>query len=128
MATLQKTAKHSRIKWKNWSVLVTFAASSVETIIPLDLVTPLDLTIDALHTTLATTDAPPNPPTKIPNRPTPISPPLILPYATLSTPSLMALLVEDPPLLPERNTSAIFNPSTTLPIPITDVACLPSSS
>jgi len=89
---------------------------------------PLDPTTDAPHTTLATTDAHPNPLTRNPNRPAPISPSSILHYAALSTPSLVASLVEDPPLLPERNTSAIFNPSIISPIPTTDAACLPSSS
>ena len=47
------------------------------------------------------------------------------PYAALLTPSLVALLVADPPHSPERDTSAIYNPSTTLPTPITNVACPP---
>jgi len=92
-------------------------------IIPLDPVTPLDPTTGALHTTLATTDALPNPLTRIPNRLAPTSPLLILPFVALSTPSLVASLVEDPLLLPERNTSAIFNASTILPTPITNAAC-----
>jgi len=41
-------------------------------------------------------------------------------------PSLVVSLVENPSLVPERNTSAISNPSTILPIPITYAACLPS--
>jgi len=50
------------------------------------------------------------------------------PYAAPSTPSLVASLVEDPLLLPEKDTSAISNPSTISPNPTTDAACLPSSS
>jgi len=69
-------------------VLVTFAASSAEMIILLEPVT--SLTIGALHTTLATTDTPPNPLTRIPNRLAPKSPSPILPYMALSTPSLVA--------------------------------------
>jgi len=84
LATLQKTVKHSRIKLKNWFLLVTFAASSAEMIIPLEPVTPLDLTTDALHTTLATTNALPNPPTKILNRLALMLPLPILPYVALS--------------------------------------------
>jgi len=89
---------------------------------------PLDPTTNALHTTPVTTDAPPNPITRNPNRPAPISPLSTLPYVAPLTPSLVASLVEDPPLLPERNTSAISNSSTISHIPTTDVACLPSSS
>jgi len=110
------------------NVIILFAASSAEMIIPLEPVTPLELTTDALHTTLATTDTLPNPPTRTLNRLALILSLLILPYVALSTPSLVVSLVEDPPLLPERNTSAIYNPSTILPIPITDAACLPSPS
>jgi len=128
MSTLQRTTKHSRIKLKNWFVLVTFAASSAERIIPLEPVTLLDLTIDALATTLATTDALTNPLTRTANRLAPMLPLPTLPYVALSTPSLVVSLVEDPPLLPERNTSTVSNPSTILPIPITDTACLPSPS
>jgi len=68
-------------------------------------------------TTLATTDALPNPPTRTLNRLTPMLPLPTLPYVALSTPSLVVSLVEDPPLLPERNTSTISNPSTILPFP-----------
>jgi len=89
---------------------------------------PLDLTTDALHMTPVTTDAPPNPPTKNPNRPAPTSPLPTLPYVAPSTPSLVASVVEDPLLLPERDTSAISNPLTISPIPTTNAACLPSSS
>jgi len=89
---------------------------------------PLDLTTNALHMIPVTTDAPPNPPTKNPNWPAPTSPPPTLPYVVPSTPSLVALLVEDPPLLPEKDTSAISNPSTISPIPTTDAVCLLSSS
>ena len=102
-----------------------FAVSSAGMTITLDPATPLDPTIDALHTTLATTDARPNLLTRNPNRPVPTSPPPILPYVALSTPSLMASLVDSPPLLPERNTSAISNPSIISPIPTTDAVCLP---
>ena len=109
MATLQRTAKHSRIKLKNWFVLATFAASSAEMIIPLEPVTLLDLTTYALPTTLATTDALPNPLTRTPNQLAPMLPLPTLPYVALSTPSLAISLMEDPPLLPERNTSAISN-------------------
>jgi len=49
-------------------VLVTFAASSAEMIIPLKLVTLLDLTIDTLPMTLATTDALLNPLTRTLNQ------------------------------------------------------------
>jgi len=102
MATLQRTAKHSRIKLKNWFVLVTFAASSAEMIIPLEPVTLLNLTTDALPTTLATIDALPNLLTRTPNRLAPTLPLPTLPYVALSTPSLVVSLMEDPPLLPER--------------------------
>ena len=44
---------------------------------------PLDPTTDALYTTLATTDAKPNPLTRNPNRPAPTSPLPILPYVAL---------------------------------------------
>ena len=68
MATLQRTVKHSRIKLKNWFMLATFATSSAKMVIPLEPVALLDLTRDALPTTLATTDALPNPLTRSPNR------------------------------------------------------------
>jgi len=58
---------------------------------------------------------------------TDVTPP-ILPYTALSTTSLVVSLVEDLPLLPERNTSTISNPLTILPIPITYAACLLSPS
>jgi len=89
---------------------------------------PLDPTTGALHMTPVTTDAPSNPPTKSPNQPAPTSPLSILPYVAPSTPSLVASLVEDPLILPERDTSAISNPSTISSIPTTDAACLLSSS
>jgi len=128
MATLQRTTKHFKIKLKNWFMLVTFAASSAEMIIPLELVTLLDLTTDALSMILATTNALPSPLTRTLNRLAPMLPLPTLPYVALSTPSLVVSLVEAPPLLPERNTFAISNPSTILPIPIIDAACLPSLS
>ena len=90
---------------------------------------PLDPTTDVINMTPVTIDAPPNPLTKNPNRPAPTSPPLTPPpYAAPSTPSLVASLVEDPLLLPEKDTSAVSNPSTILSIPTTDAACLLSSS
>jgi len=95
--------------------------------IPLDPATPLDPTTNALHMTPVTRDAPPNPLTKNPNRPAPTSPLPTLPYVAPSTPSLVASLVEDPLLLPERDTSGISNPSTISSIPTIDAACLPSS-
>jgi len=49
-------------------------------------------------------------------------------YAAPSIPSLVALLVEDPLLLLEKDTSAISNPSTISPILTTGTACLLSSS
>ena len=121
MAILQKTVKHSKINSKNWCVLVTFAALSAEKITLLDPAILLVPTTNALSMTLITINAP----TKTPNQLAPTSPPPTLPYAALSTPSPVVLLVEDLPLLPERNTLAISNPSTTLPIPVTDVAYLP---
>jgi len=54
---------------------------------------------------------------------TDVTPPT-LPHVALSTPSLVVSLVEVLPLLPERDTSAISNQSTILPIPITNAACL----
>jgi len=128
MATPRRIAKHSKIKLKNWCVLTTSVASSAERIIPLDPAILLVSTIDAFPTTLAMIDAPTNPPTKIPNRFAPMLPLSTPPYAALSTPSLVVSLVKDPPLPPERNTYAISNPLTTLPIPIIDAACLPSPS
>jgi len=128
MATPQRIAKHSRIKLKNWCVLATFATSIAERITPLDPAILLIPTTNVLPMTLAMIDAPTNPPTRTPNRLAPMLLPPMLPYAALSTPSLVVSLVEDPPLPAERNTSAISNPSTTLPIPITDAACLPSPS
>jgi len=56
------------------------------------------------------------------------APPRCHPYVALLTPSLAVSLVEDQPLLPERNTSTISNPLTILLIPITYAACLPSPS
>ena len=99
MTTLQRTTKHSRIKLKNWFVLVTFVASSEELIIPLKPVTLLDLTTDALPTTFATTDALPNPLTRTLNWLAPMLPLPTLPYVALSTPSLLVSLVEAPPPL-----------------------------
>jgi len=118
MAILQRSVKH-------WCVLATFVALSAEKTIPLDPTILLVPTINALPVTLATINAPTNPRTKTPNRLVPTSSPPTLPYATLSTTSPVVSLVEDLPLLLERNTSAIYNPSTTLPTPITDAACLP---
>ena len=86
MATLQRIPKHSRIKLKNWFVLATFATSSAEMIIPLEPITLLDLTTDALPTTLATIDTLPNPLTRTPNRLAPMLPLPTLPYMALSTP------------------------------------------
>ena len=123
MAILQRSVKHSRIKSKRWCVLATFAALSAERITPLDPAIFLVPTTDALPMTLVTINASTNPPTKTPNRLIPMLPSLTLPYTTLSKPSPVVSLVEDLPLLPERNTSAISNPSTTLPIPITDATC-----
>ena len=80
---------------------------------PLDPNTILVLTTNAFPATLATINAQTNPQTLTPNQLTPMSPPLTLSYVALSTPSMEILLVEDPPPLPERNTSAISNPSTT---------------
>jgi len=80
------------------------------------------------HPLAPTTDAQPNPLTRHPNQPAPTSPPPTLPYVAPSTPSLVASLVEDPPLLPERNTSTISNPSIISLIPTINVVCLPSSS
>jgi len=130
MATLQKNAKHSRIKYKNWSVLATFAASSVETTIPppLDHVTPLDLTTDVHQMTPITTATPPNPTIKNQSPPAPTSPLPTPPYEAPLTPSLVASQAVAPPLLPEKDTSAIYNPSTTSPIPTTDAVCLLSYS
>ena len=55
-------------------MLATFAASSAEMIIPLEPVTLLDLTLNALPTTLATTDALPNQLTRTPNQLAPMLP------------------------------------------------------
>jgi len=78
-----------------------------------------------LPTILATTNVQVNPLTATPNllalilpRPTPH-------YATPLTPSLVALLVANPPHPPERDASAIYNLSTISPTPTTDVACPP---
>jgi len=80
----------------------------------------LDPTTNAPNMTPVTTNAPPNPPTKNLNRPAPTSPLPTLPYVAPSTPSLVASLVEDPLLLPKRDTSTISSPSTISPIPTTD--------
>jgi len=79
---------------------------------------PLDPITDVLHMT----------PVKNPSRPAPTSPLPTLPYLAPSTPSLVASLVEDPLLLPEKDTSAICNPSTISPILNTDAVCLLSFS
>jgi len=50
------------------------------------------------------------------------------PYEAPLTPSLVASQAEDPPRLPEKDTSTIYNPSTTSPIPTTNVVCLLSYS
>ena len=122
-ATPQRNVKHSKIKLKNWFVLVISAASSAETTTLPNPITLLVLTTDALPATFATTNAQANLQTTTPNRLAPMSPLLTLPYAALLTPSLVALLVADPPHPPERDTSNISHPSTTLPILITNVAC-----
>jgi len=50
------------------------------------------------------------------------------PYEAPLTPSLVASQVEVPPRLPERDTSAIYNPLTISLIPTTDAVCPPSYS
>ena len=108
----ERNVKHSKIKLKNWFVLAISAALSEKMTNPPDLIILLNLTIDALLATLATINAQTNPQTLTANQLASMSPPLTLPYTTLSTPSLMVLLVEDPPPLPRWDTSAISNPST----------------
>ena len=80
---------------------------------PPDPITLLVLTTDALFVTLAMINAQTNPQTMTPNRLALMSPPPTLPCAALSTPSLVVLLVEDPPPWLGRDTSAVSNPSTT---------------
>jgi len=89
---------------------------------------PLDLITDVHHMTPVMIGTPPNPPVKNGSRPAPTSPLSTLPYMAPLTPSLVASQAEAPPLLPEKDTSAIYNPSTTSPIPTTDAVCLLSSS
>jgi len=89
---------------------------------------PLDPLIDVHHMTSVTTGTPPNPPIKNRSRPVPTSPQPTLPYVAPLTPSLVASQAEAPPLLPEKDTSAIYNPSTISPIPTTDAVCPLSSS
>ena len=81
-------------------MLAISAALSEKMTNPPDLIILLNLTIDALLATLATINAQTNPQTLTANQLASMSPPLTLPYTTLSTPSLMVLLVEDPPPLP----------------------------
>jgi len=107
MATPQTNAKHYKTRLKNWFVLAISAASFVET------TTLHDLTIDVLPAILATIDVLPNPPAMIPNLPALISPRPTPYYATPLTPSLVALLLGDPPHQLERNISATFSPSST---------------
>ena len=64
-------------------MLATFAASSAEMVIPLEPVTLLDLTTDSLPTTLAMTNALPNPLTRTPNQLAPMLPLPTLPYVAL---------------------------------------------
>jgi len=125
MATPQRNIKHYRIKLKNWFVLAISAALCAETTTLPDPITLLVMTTDAFSMTLAMTNAQANPQTTTPNRLAPTSPLPTLPYAALLTPSLVVLLVADPPHPPGRDTSAISNPSSTSPILITDVECPP---
>ena len=66
---------------------------------------------------------PPNLTTNNQNPPTPTLPLPTPPYEAPLTPSLVASQVEAPPCPPERNTSAIYNPSTISLNPITDDVC-----
>jgi len=111
-------------------MLATFAASFVRMTIPppLDPATPRDLTTDANQTTPITIATPPNPTINSQSPPAPTSPLPTPPYEAPLTPSLVASQVEAPPHLPERDTSAIYNPSTISPIPTTDAVCPPSYS
>jgi len=115
-ATPQRNANHSKTRLKNWFVLATSAASSAETI------TLHVLTTEALPAILVTTNVLTNPPTATTNLLALISPRPTPHYAGPLTPSLVASLVGDPPHQPERDISAIYNPSTTSPSPTTDVA------
>jgi len=126
--TPQRNAKHSKARLKNWFVLATFAASSVETTTLHDQITFHVLTTDNLPAILATTNVLANLPTTTPNLLALISPRPTPHYVTPLTPSLVASLVGDPPHQPERDISAIYNPSTTTPIPTTDAACPPQPS
>ena len=125
MATQQRNAKHSKIRLKNWFVLATSATSSVETTTLQDPITLHVLTTDALPVILATTNVQVNPLTATPNLLALILPQPTPHYATPLTPSLVALLMADPPHPRERDTSAsaIYNPSTISPTPTIDVAC-----
>jgi len=89
---------------------------------------PLDLTTDVHHMTPVTTATPPNPTIKNQSPPAPTSPLPTPPYEAPLTPSLAASQAKAPPLLPEKDTSAIYNPSTTSHIPTTDAVCLLSYS
>jgi len=91
---------------------------------PLDPVTPRDLTTNVNQMTLITIATPPNPTINNQSLPAPTSPLPTPPYEAPLTPSLVASQAEAPLLLPERDTSAIYNPSTISPIPTTDAVCL----
>jgi len=108
-------------------MLAIFTTSSVETTIPppLDPVTPRDLTTNIHQMTPITTTTPPNPTISTQSPPAPTSHlPTPPPYEAPLTPSLVASQVEAPPLLPEKDTSALYNASTTSPIPTTHAVCL----
>jgi len=96
---------------------------------PLDPATPRDLTTDVNKMTPITIATPPNPTINNQSLPAPTSPsPTPPPYEAPLTPSQVASQVEAPARLPERDTSAIYNPSTISPIPTTDAVCPPSYS
>jgi len=95
---------------------------------PFDPATPCDLTIDVNQMTPIAIATPPNPTINNQSLPAPTSPPPTPLYEAPLTPSLVASQVEAPPRLPERDTSAIYNPSTISPIPTTDAVCPPSYS
>jgi len=63
----QWNVKHSKIKLKNWFVLAISAALSEKMTTPLDPITLLVLTTDALPATLAMINAQTNPQTMTPN-------------------------------------------------------------
>jgi len=92
-------------------VLAIFAASSVGMTIPppLDPATPHDLTTDVNQMTPITIATPPNPTINNQSPPAPTSPLPTPPYEAPLTPYLVASQVEPSPLLPERDTSAIYN-------------------